>query len=89
MVHASSVRGCGQHASKGLLGYRSEIDHGEAVGGQGGVKTLQGDTALGMDISFFRIDLCDSRKEGRQMQKYVYRCLETRQRRTQKKTGLG
>ena len=65
----------------GLLGYRAEIGHGEAVGGQGGVETLQGDAALGLDISFFRIDLLlgfvVQEKKGIRSRNW---CLETRQR---------
>lgn len=60
------------------------IAHGEAVGGQGSVETLQGDTALGMVISFFRIDLLLTfviqEKKGVRCRSMYIGALETRQK---------
>ena len=50
MLDASSVGGCSQHTGEGLLRYRAEIDHGEAAGGQGDMKSLQCDTAFSVNI---------------------------------------
>ena len=57
VVDTAAMSGRRDHSCERLIGYRAEVRHGEAMGVEGGVDGIKGDTALGNNIELLGIDL--------------------------------
>lgn len=48
---------CSNNASEGLVGYGTDIDHGEVMIGKLGMEVMEGDPGLRDNVSFLSINL--------------------------------
>ena len=65
IVDTRSVRCSCHHTREGLVRYRAEIGHSEALGAQFGVKFVESDTGLGDDKTFVSVDLFEGKRRER------------------------
>ena len=56
-MYASAVCGGRHNSGQGLIGYRTNVDHGQTMLSEGTMQTTEDDSALGNSITLFNVDL--------------------------------